>query len=91
MGYPHYADKDSSVHNLYHNNDIPTQRGFYRWHCLDPIIFEQDLKITLQQIGVCHKGLFERSDDVCAVSYWYQKEANSNYPALLTKEQRWPR
>jgi len=25
--------------------------GFYRWHLLDPIMFERDLRVTIQQIG----------------------------------------
>jgi D-arabinan exo alpha-(1,3)/(1,5)-arabinofuranosidase (non-reducing end) len=25
--------------------------GFYRWHVLDPIMYQQDLKVTIQQIG----------------------------------------
>ena len=29
----------------------PDYTGFYRWHVLDPVVFEQDLKVTVQQIG----------------------------------------
>ncbi len=29
----------------------PDLLGFYRWHLLDPIMFERDLKVTIQQIG----------------------------------------
>lgn len=29
----------------------PDYVGFYRWHVLDPIMFERDLKVTIQQIG----------------------------------------
>jgi hypothetical protein len=25
--------------------------GFYRWHLPDPIMFERDLRVTIQQIG----------------------------------------
>jgi hypothetical protein len=25
--------------------------GFYRWHLLDPIMFERSLRVTIQQIG----------------------------------------
>jgi len=25
--------------------------GFYRWHVLDPVVFERDLRVTIQQIG----------------------------------------
>ena len=30
---------------------IPDFIGFYRWHVLDPVMFESDLKVTIQQIG----------------------------------------
>ena len=32
-------------------NAIPDFVGFYRWHVLDPIMFERDIKVTIQQIG----------------------------------------
>lgn len=28
--------------------------GFYRWHVLDPIMFESDLEVTIQQIGAAY-------------------------------------
>ncbi len=29
----------------------PDMVGFYRWHLPDPIMFERDLRVTIQQIG----------------------------------------
>jgi hypothetical protein len=29
----------------------PDLVGFYRWHLADPIMFERELKVTIQQIG----------------------------------------
>ena len=58
----------------YHNDDCPPMRGFYRWHIPDPVFFEENLKVTVQQIGVSHNGLFERQDDLSSVAYWYQSE-----------------
>ena len=91
MGYPYYSSHDETVHNNYHNDDIMPQRGFYRWHIADPVMFEKDIKVTIQQIGVCHKGLFERQDDVASVAYWYQSEPHRKFEPLLEKEERWPR
>ncbi len=91
LGYPYYSSNDDNVHNNYHNDDIMPQRGFYRWHIVDPILFEEEIKVTIQQIGVCHKGLFERQDDVASVAYWYQCEPHVTYNQLLKKEDRWPR
>jgi hypothetical protein len=91
MGYPYYSGRDAEVHNFYHNDDMPVQRGFYRWHIMDPIHFEEDIKVTIQQIGVCKKGLFERQDDVASVAYWYQIEPHNAFAPLMKKEDRWPR
>jgi hypothetical protein len=30
---------------------LPDFVGFYRWHVLDPIMFERELRVTIQQIG----------------------------------------
>ena len=91
LGYPFYSHHDTTVHNNYHNDDCPPMRGFYRWHIPDPIHFEEDIRVTLQQIGVCHRGLFERQDDVATVAYWYQDKPYTDFPPLPGKEERWPR
>jgi hypothetical protein len=30
---------------------VPELVSFYRWHLLDPVVFERDLRVTIQQIG----------------------------------------
>jgi hypothetical protein len=30
---------------------MPDFVGFYRWHVPDPVMFERDLRVTIQQIG----------------------------------------
>lgn len=91
LGYPYYSSCDELIHNPYHNDDCPPMRGFYRWHILDPICFDKDLKVTIQQIGVCYKGLFERQDDLSSVAYWYQSEPHQTFGPLMGKKERWPR
>lgn len=91
LGYPYYSNRDDLVVNRYHNDDCPPMRGFYRWHIPDPIFFEEDIKVTVQQIGVSHNGLFERRDDLSSVAYWYQNEPHQTFAALPDKEKRWPR
>ena len=66
-------------------------RGFYRWHIIDPICFDEDIKVTLQQIGVYHGGLFERQDDLASVAYWYQSEPHKAFIPFPDKKNRWPR
>ena len=90
-GYPYYSHHDTFLHNDYHNDDQMPQRSFYRWHIMDPVLFEEDLKVTVQQIGVYHGGLFERQDDMASVAYWYQAETSSALRKADGKKERWPR
>lgn len=91
MGYPYYFSHGELIHNDYHNDDTIPQRGFYRWHIQDPICFDENLKVTNQQIGVGHRGLFECQNDVASVAYWYQTAPHKKFQPLPKKEDRWPR
>ena len=91
LGYPYYSARDTQIHNDYHNDDQMPQRSFYRWHIPDPILFTRDLRVTIQQIGVYHGGLFERQDDVASVAYWYQTHPHEPFPPLMDRRDRWPR
>ena len=91
LGYPFYSDKDRAVTNPFHNRDCPPMRAFYRWHVPDPIRFRRDLKVTVQQIGIGHGGLFERQDDVSTVAYWYQSEPHMPYAPFPERTARHPR
>jgi hypothetical protein len=90
FGYPYHATADQARQSPYARETTP-QHGMYRWHLLDPISFESDLRVTLQQIGHDGRRLFERSDDVSSVAYWYQDEPHGPFPALPGPEQRRPR
>ncbi len=93
QGYPFYGCEDT-FHAEYFQRDIPPMRSFYRWHIPDPILFTEDLKVTVQQIGSGPRGphgLFERQDDYTSVCYWYQEEPHAPFPALPAPEDRWPR
>lgn len=49
---------------------------------MDPVMFDQELRVTIQQIGVSDMGLFERQDDLSSVAYWYQTEPHGAFEAL---------
>jgi len=90
LGYPWYSAHDDT-YSPYYNDDLPPQRGLYRWHIPDPVLFERDLRVTLQQIGVNAGGLFERADDVASVAYWYQSEPHAPFPVFPDRQVRLPR
>ncbi len=58
---------------------------------IEAVFFESDLRVTVQQIGVWDKGLFERSDDVFSVAYWYQSGPRPEAPAFPDAAARVPR
>jgi len=60
-------------------------RGLYRWHIPDPIHFNHDIRVTVQQIGVDENGYFERQDDIASVAYWYQCEPHDPFADEITQ------
>lgn len=61
--------------------------GLYRWHIMDPIRFEQDLKVTIQALGWRDGGRYlPLQDDIASVAYWYQMEPHQKFPALPNKD-----
>lgn len=61
--------------------------GLYRWHITDPIRFEKDLKVTIQDLGWRLDGRYlPLQDDIASVSYWYQTEPHAPFPKLPVKD-----
>lgn len=60
--------------------------GQYRWHVLDPIRFDKDLRITVQCLGWGPDGYLPLEDDLASVAYWYQIEPHNPFPPLPSNE-----
>ena len=62
--------------------------SMYRWHITDPIRFEKDLKVTIQDLGwrADRRYLAQRSD-ISSVAFWYQQEPHKIFPKLLSKDE----
>lgn len=61
--------------------------GMYRWHINDPIRFDKDLKVTIQDLGWKTWGLYlAQQSDIASVSYWYQTEPHNPFPIFPAKE-----
>jgi hypothetical protein len=68
--------------------EIGQRFGLYRWHIADPIRFEKDLKVTIQDIGWHHDGRYmPLQDDIASVVFWYQSEPHGIFPVLPSKDQ----
>ncbi|NMC82631.1 MAG: DUF2961 domain-containing protein [Armatimonadetes bacterium] len=76
MGLPQVIKPDG----LY---DSQQRFGLYRWHVMDPIRFEQDLKVTIQALGWRQGGRYlPLQDDISSTAYWYQTEPHAAFPTL---------
>ena len=61
--------------------------GLYRWHIMDPIRFEKDLKVTIQALGWQSEGRYlPLQDDISSVAFWYQTEPHTTFPKLPGKD-----
>ncbi len=61
--------------------------GMYRWHIMDPIRFEEDLRVTIQALGWRSGGRYlPLQDDISSVAYWYQTEPHGDFPTLPNKD-----
>lgn len=62
--------------------------GLYRWHITDPIRFNEDLKVTIQDLGWRSGGRYlPQKSDISSVAYWYQAEPHQKFPTLLSKDE----
>jgi hypothetical protein len=61
--------------------------GLYRWHIMDPVRFEQDLKVTMQALGWRSGGRYlPLQDDISSVGFWYQTEPHAPFPKFPDKD-----
>jgi len=62
--------------------------GLYRWHIMDPIRFEKDLRVTIQALGWRSGGRYlPLQDDISSVVFWYQQEPHAKFPPLPSKDE----
>jgi hypothetical protein len=61
--------------------------GMYRWHIMDPIRFDKDLRITIQDLGWRHDWrYYPQKSDISSVVFWYQREPHAKFPKLPSKD-----
>lgn len=61
--------------------------GMYRWHIMDPIRFEQDLRVTIQALGWRSGGRYlPLQDDIASTAFWYQAEPHAPFPKLPDRD-----
>lgn len=61
--------------------------GLYRWHVMDPIRFEKNIKVAIQALGWKSEGRYALlHDDISSVAYWYQLEPHKPFPYCPPKD-----
>lgn len=70
-----------------------TRFGMYRFHIMDPVRFEQDLRVTIQALGWRAspgpdgaRRYLPLQDDIASVAYWYQALPTAPFPQLPDRE-----
>lgn len=85
LGYPQYLKEEKTV----------PRHGLYRWHVMDPVRFQKDLRVTIQALGFLNPGgrpTYEPlTDDIASVAYWYQTLPHGAFPAFPPRQLRRPR
>jgi hypothetical protein len=72
------------------DGDYDSQQRFslYRWHIPDPVRFEHDLKVTIQDLGWQSGGRYlPLQDDIASVAFWYQTEPHKKFPKFPTRDE----
>jgi len=61
--------------------------GMYRWHIMDPIRFQQDLRVTIQALGWRSEHRYlPLQDDIASVAFWYQTLPTAPFPKLPERD-----
>ena len=55
--------------------------SMYRWHLADPIAWQKECRITIQQIAF-NKGLAETRDDWSCATFWYEPVPSAALPPM---------
>jgi hypothetical protein len=67
--------------------DSQQRFGLYRWHIMDPIRFDKDLRVTIQDLGWRSGGRYlQQQSDISSVVFWYQAEPHNPFPKLPSKD-----
>ena len=63
--------------------------GMYRWHIMDPVRFQSDLRVTMQALGWRtdkDRRYLPLQDDIASVAYWYQTLPTKPFPKLPDRD-----
>jgi hypothetical protein len=84
--YTEFCTPYSGLHQVIRGDghyNVMQRFGLYRWHIMDPVRFDSDLKVTIQDLGWHQGGRYlAQKSDMASVCYWYQAEPHAKFPAI---------
>jgi hypothetical protein len=90
--YQEFSTPYAGMHQVIRGNEtnmyeVQQRFGLYRWHIMDPVRFEKDLKVTIQALGWRSGGRYlPLQDDIASVAYWYQTLPTAPFPKLPDRD-----
>jgi len=86
VNYTEFSTPYSGLHQVIRGDghyNVMQRFGLYRWHILDPVRFDKDLKITIQDLGWREgRRYLPQKSDISSVCFWYQAEPHASFPKL---------
>jgi hypothetical protein len=84
--YTEFCTPYSGLHQVIRGDghyNVMQRFGLYRWHIMDPVRFDNDLKVTIQDLGWHQGGRYlAQKSDMASVCYWYQTEPHAKFPPI---------
>jgi hypothetical protein len=91
VNYTEFSTPYTGMHQVIKGDghySVRQRFGLYRWHILDPIRFDKDLKVTIQDLGWKSGGRYlAQKSEIITVAFWYQNGDHAPYPKLPSREQ----
>jgi hypothetical protein len=88
--YVEYSSPFQGMHQVIRPDDLYNSQhrhAMYRWHVMDPIRFEKDLRVTIQALGWRGEGRYlPGQHDISSVAYWYQALPTAAFPKLPDRD-----
>ncbi|NMC40096.1 MAG: DUF2961 domain-containing protein [Bacteroidales bacterium] len=86
VNYTEFCTPYAGLHQVIRGDghyNVMQRFGLYRWHIMDPVRFDKDLRITIQDLGWRKGGRYlAQKSDISSVCFWYQAEPHSKFPKL---------
>jgi hypothetical protein len=86
VNYTEFSTPYTGLHQVIRGDGhyaVMQRFGMYRWHIMDPVRFDKDLKVTIQDLGWRQGGRYlPQKSDIASVCYWYQNEPHAKFPVV---------